>query len=68
LLAPLGSKLGIDVKNDLVMIIEHAVCEAVDGEDIRELLDAIDDPLASMFIAVAGMSINAAKKSTTDTT
>jgi hypothetical protein len=50
-------KLDIDMGNIVLMVMEHAECAGVDGKDIRELLNAIDDPLAPMFIAFAGKCI-----------
>jgi hypothetical protein len=34
---------------------------------MRELLNAIDDPLASVFMVLSGKGVNAAEKGTTDT-
>jgi hypothetical protein len=61
-LAPTCCTFCIDMKNDVVVILKHAVSAAVDGEDIRELLDAIDDPLAPVFMAFTAKRIHAAEK------
>jgi hypothetical protein len=51
----------------VVMVWHHAERACVDGEDVCELLDMIDDPLTSVFIAFTGKWIFAAKKGSSNT-
>jgi hypothetical protein len=44
----------------LLTIRQHGKSAVVDSEDIGQLFHAIDNPLATMFIAFTGMRIRAA--------
>jgi hypothetical protein len=44
------------------LVVLSAVCACADGDDIGELFDSIDNPLAPMLIALAGMCIYTAEK------
>jgi hypothetical protein len=61
MIAPPGSKLSIDMGNNLIMVMENGIRTDINGKNINKLLHAIDNPLASMFIAFAGMSAHAAE-------
>jgi hypothetical protein len=67
MIAPPGSKLGIDMKNNVIMVMQNGIRTDIYSKNINKLLHAIDDPLASMFIAFAGIGVHTAEKGAADT-
>jgi hypothetical protein len=57
MIAPPGSKLGIDMENNVIMVMEYRIGTDIDSKDICQPLHAIDDPLASMSIAFTGKRV-----------
>lgn len=62
LLAPAGSKLGIDMKYDVVVIVQHGIDADIGGENIRQQLHAIEDSLASALITFASNGADPERK------
>jgi hypothetical protein len=56
------------MKYDMVMVVQHGKSADVDGEDFGQLFHAIDNPLATMFIAFTGIRIHATEKGTAHAT
>lgn len=59
--------LTIDIENDVTMARHQVEITTVDGEDIRELHDAIDDSLVPVFLAIAGKRIHTKEQGTANT-